>query len=47
MRKVYNSPKFMLTLYKQEDIIRTSDGETESIAPSPFDPNELPPVFIS
>lgn len=45
MRKVYNSPKVILSLYKQEDIIRTSVGVEEPIVP--FDPNELPPVFIS
>lgn len=43
MKKVYNSPKFILTLYKHEDIIRTSNGETFD----PSDPNELPPAFIN
>ncbi len=45
MRKEYISPVCVLRRYEQEDIIRTSLGEEETIPPT--DPNELPPVFIN
>lgn len=46
MKKIYNSPKFIVKLYEQEDIITASaEGEEPTITPS--DPNELPPAFIN
>ena len=45
MKKIYNSPKFIVKLYDPKDIITASGDEELTITPS--DPNELPPAFIN